>query len=68
MRYDTIGDYMKVKCFDFEHELDLEKAINDFLDNKKIKIEYISYSSSHFECMGEQIYSFSALIFYSNLE
>ncbi|UKI49933.1 MAG: sporulation protein Cse60 [Clostridium sp.] len=30
MRYDMIGDYMKVKCFDFEHELDLEKAINDF--------------------------------------
>ena len=28
---------MKVKIFDFEHELDLENAINSFLDNDDIE-------------------------------
>lgn len=55
---------MKVKIFDFEHEEDLEKAINKFLDNKKNKVKDILYQSSHFSNNGEQIYSFSCLIVY----
>lgn len=58
---------MKVKCFDAEHELDLEREINAFLDSKNIKIEFVKYSVSHFSFKDEQIFSFSALIFYSDL-
>lgn len=53
---------MKVKIFDFEHELDLEEAINDFISNKKI-ID-IKFQISHFYDEREQLYSFSALIIY----
>ncbi len=53
---------MKVKLFDYEHELDLEEAINSFITDKKvIKIEY---STSHFQTLDMQIYSFSAMIIY----
>ena len=55
---------MKVKLFDFEHEEDLEKALNTFLENKKIEIKSINYQTSHFSNNGEQIYSFSCLILY----
>ena len=36
------GDYMKVKIFDENHEKDLEKAINEFLEDdiELIDIEY----------------------------
>lgn len=55
---------MKVKIFDFEHETDLEKAINEFIKNK---IVYdIKYQNSHFYAGNEQIYSFSALIMYDD--
>lgn len=54
---------MKVKILDFEHEEDLEKAVNDFILGKN-KIISIQYQTSHFECNGEQIYSFSCLIMY----
>lgn len=56
------GFFMQVKIFDFEHEIDLENAINEFILNKKIIS--ISYQSCHFQALDEQIYSFSALIFY----
>ena len=52
---------MKVKIFDFEHEVDLEKALNKFLENHIIDIKY---ETSHFSNNGEQIYSFSALVLY----
>ena len=55
---------MKAKLFDFEHEKDLEEAINDFINNTQNKIISIQYQSSHFSCNGEQIFSFSALIIY----
>ena len=55
---------LKVKIFDFEHENDLETAINEFIKNKKI-ID-IKYQISHFYAGNEQIYSFSALIMYEN--
>ena len=54
---------MEVKLFDFEHEEDLEDAINKFLkEEKNIKIEKILYQVSNFGINGEQIYSFSCLI------
>ncbi len=55
---------MKVKLFDYEHELDLEKAINRFLSENKVEIKQICYDTSHFSNNGEQIYSFSCLILY----
>ena len=55
---------MKVKIFDFEHELDLENAINDFLDNDDIELININYQVSHFFAGNEQLFSFSALILY----
>lgn len=53
---------MKVKLLDFEHEEDLEDAINDFI--KDVEVIDIKYQSSHFSSNGEQIYSFSCLIMY----
>ena len=54
---------MMVKLFDFEHENDLEKAVNNFLKDK-VEVINILYQTSHFSHNGEQIYSFSCLIFY----
>ena len=54
------GENMKVKIFDFEDEEDLEKAINDFLDDD---IEIIDIKYSVFS--EEQIFCFSAMIIYS---
>ena len=55
---------MKVKIFDFEHELDLENAINEFLDNQDIEMININYQVSHFFAGNEQLFSFSALILF----
>ena len=55
---------MKVKIFDFEHELDLEEAINSFLQNKTLEIIDIKYQTSHFYAGNEQLFSFSVLILY----
>ena len=59
---------MKVKMFDFEHEIDLENAINSFLETKNIKIVNIYYQACHFYAGNEQVFSFSALILYQNSE
>lgn len=56
--------YMKVKIFDFEHEKDLEDALNEFLLDKEIEVKKIEYQVSHFYALNEQVYSFSALILY----
>lgn len=53
---------MKVKIFDFEHEIDLETAINSFISNKVVIS--ILYQTSHFQSLNEQVFSFSALILY----
>ena len=58
---------MEVKLFDFEHEEDLEDAINDFFSSiPNIKILKISYQVSNFGINGEQIYSFSSMILYED--
>lgn len=58
---------VKTKIFDAEHELDLEKMINNFTKNKK-NIRDIKYQTSHFFDNREQIFSFSALIIYEEEE
>lgn len=55
---------MKVKLFDFEHEEDLEKAVNEFLLKSKVEVKSIQYQTSHFSVNSEQIYSFSCLILF----
>lgn len=55
---------MKVKCFDFEHELDLEEAINKFLETG-IEVTQILFSTSHFYALNAQVFSFSAMIIYN---
>lgn len=58
---------MKVKVFDESHETDLEKAINDFLEEKELEIIDIKFSVSASVFGEEQIYCFSALILYKNV-
>lgn len=55
---------MKVKLFDFEDEVDLEKAMNQFLDDLESDIVDIKYQICSFAQGEEQIYSFSAMIIY----
>ena len=57
---------MKVKIFDFEHELDLEKALNNFLANPNIHVLDIKYQVSHFYALAEQVFSFSALVIFDS--
>lgn len=61
--YYFYGDNMMVKIFDFEHEEDLELAVNKFLAND-IEVVDIKYQVSNYSCNGEQIYSFSCMILY----
>jgi len=55
---------MKVKLFDEAHELDLEKAINEFLQND-IEVIDIKYEVAIGVFSEEQIYCYSAMIIYS---
>lgn len=57
---------MKVKIFDFEHELDLEEAVNLFLSDE-VELVNIFYNTSHFFAGNEQVFSFSVLILYKDL-
>ena len=64
LEYYILGDKMQVKIFDFEDEEDLEKAINDFIDDD-IEIIDIKYSVSSAIFSEEQIFCFSAMIIYN---
>lgn len=55
---------MKVKLFDESHELDLEKSINKFLNEKEVELLDIKYQVAVDICGEEQIYCFSAMIIY----
>ena len=55
---------MEVKLFDMEDELDLEVAINDFLDNISGEVIDIKYQVSMGIFSEEQVYCFSAMIIY----
>ena len=54
---------MQVKIFDLEDEKDLEKEVNDFLNND-IDVVDIKYSVSSSIFSDEQIFCFSAMIIY----
>ena len=55
---------MKVKIFDEEHESDLEKSINDFLDSKDVDVIDIKFQTAVSVFSDEQIFCFSAMIIY----
>lgn len=55
---------MKVKIFDESHEKDLERDINEFLEND-IEVIDIKFSNSVSIFSEEQIYCFSAMIIYT---
>lgn len=55
---------MKVKIFDEENEKDLEKDINDFIEELNKEIIDIKYQVSCSIYSEEQIFCFSAMIIY----
>jgi len=55
---------MKVKLFDENHELDLEKSINKFLSEKEIDLIDIKYQVALSIAGEDQIFCFSAMIIY----
>lgn len=55
---------MKVKIFDENHEADLEKSVNQFLDSCEGEIIDIKYQVSISVFSEEQIFCFSAMIIY----
>lgn len=60
---------MKVKIFDCEHEKDLEDKINDFLNKiNNVRINDIQYRVAVSINNEEQIFCYSAMIIYKELE
>ncbi len=55
---------MKVKVIDEAHEKDLEKSVNDFLDEIEGDVIDIKFQVSTSVFSEEQIYCFSAMIIY----
>ena len=56
---------VQVKCFDEEHELDLESVVNEFFFFFPYQsVIDIKYSISHFSDTEGQVYSYSAMIIY----
>lgn len=55
---------MKVKIFDENHEKDLEKAMNEYLEDFEGEIVDIKFGVSASVFGEEQIYCFSAMIIY----
>ena len=56
---------VQVKCFDEEHELDLESVVNEFIKTLPYQsVIDIKYSISHFSDTEGQVYSYSAMIIY----
>lgn len=60
------GDKMKIKIFDESHELDLEDALNKFLETN-VDIIDIKFQTAIQIVGEEQIYCFSALVMYENV-
>ena len=60
---------LKVKIFDEEHDKDLEDAINEFLEDMIASdLIDIKYQLSHFSDGPGQIFSYSAMIIYKEVE
>ena len=62
--YNLVGDYMKVKIFDYEDEIDLEEDINDFISNNNIEVIDIKYQVISSIFGEEQVFCFSGMIVY----
>ena len=62
--YSVVGDRMKVKVFDENHEKDLEKSVNHFLEELEGDVIDIKFQVSTAVFSEEQIYCFSAMIIY----
>ena len=58
---------MKVKVFDESHEKDLENSVNSFLKEIDELID-IKYSVAITAVGEDQIYCFTAMIIYRNIE
>lgn len=58
---------MKVKVFDESHEKDLENSVNSFLNEIDELID-IKYSVAITAVGEDQIYCFTAMIIYRNIE
>ncbi len=59
---------MKVKCFDENHEKDLELKINTFLIQENIDLLDIKYQVAIAMQGEDQIYCFSAMVIYRDKE
>lgn len=59
---------MKVKVIDEGHESDLEKEVNKFLSEKNIDAVDIKLSTSCSMYAEEQIYCFTAMIIYNEID
>jgi len=59
-----MGEHMKVKIIDENHEKDLERAVNEFLAELDADIIDIKFQVSTSVFGSEQIYCFSAMIIY----
>lgn len=62
--YNLLGDYMKVKIFDYEDEIDLEDDINSFINDNDIEVIDIKYQVSSSIFGEEQLFCFSGMIIY----
>jgi len=60
-----LGEIMKVKIFDENHERDLESSINEFLQNNNCDIIEIKYQVAITLSGEDQIYCFSAMVIYN---
>ncbi|MCD8027322.1 MAG: sporulation protein Cse60 [Erysipelotrichaceae bacterium] len=56
---------MKVKIIEKTHELDLQDALNDFIDEYDPSIVSLYYAVALTSHLGELEYSFSCLVVYS---
>lgn len=55
---------LKVKIFDENHEKDLEKSINTFIQDNEIEVINIQFQTAISIFGGEQVYCFSGMILY----
>ena len=56
--------FMKVKIIEKTHELDLEDALNDFLEKENPNIQELKYQVALTSHNGELEYIFSCMIVY----
>lgn len=55
---------MNVRIFDENHEKDLEKSVNNFLETLESEVIDIKFQVSNSIFGEEQIYCFSAMVLY----